>query len=154
MPLYEVVGPNEGDGRRTIYPDLTAAMVAASPTMEVWELADDAEKTRTVRCWPDPEFEPTTTADASSVRPATAEAARRWKMEALDVPGTEQFVRENIGRAEREASAILAERSPVTGEQVHALLSLAWGRGFVAGFGAGHEAFSRMLDLIVGGEAK
>lgn len=151
MP-YEVVDPAERSERGVIYPDLTAAMIGASPTLEVWELADDEAQTRTVRCWPDPEFEPAAGNPAGfGVRPAAAEAAKRWKMEALDTPGTEQFVREHIGRAEREASSILAERSPVTGEQVHALLSLAWGRGFIAGFGAGHEAFSRMLDLIVGG---
>lgn len=154
MP-YEVVDPAEPDERGVIYPYLTAAMIGASPTLEVWELADDAAQTRTVRCWPDPEFEPADPATAAARWPgAAAKAAERWNMNAVDVPGTEQFVKEHIGRAEREASAILAERSPVTGEQVHALLSLAWGRGFVAGFGAGHEAFSRMLDLIVGGERK
>jgi len=152
MPSYEVVDPAERDDRGVIYPDLTAAMVAASPTLEVWELADDEAQTRTVRCWPDPEFEPASTAGASSVTPAKAEAARRWKLEPLDKEYTETFVKDQIGRAEREATAILAEHNPVAPNKVHALVSLAWGRGFIAGFGAGHEAFAHMLERIAGGE--
>lgn len=152
MP-YEVVDPAERDERGVIYPDLTDAMVNASPTLEVWELADDEPRTRTVRLWPDPEHEPAAPADVAARWPgAAAKAAERWKMNVVDVAGTEQFVREHIGRAEREATAILAEHNPVSPDKVHALVSLAWGRGFVAGFGAGHEAFAGMLERLAGGE--
>jgi len=130
MP-YEVVDPAERDERGVIYPDLTAAMVNASATLEVWELADDDAQTRVVRCWPDPEHEPAVD--------LTAERTKR-------------FVRNNVGRSEREATAILAEYSPLSPDKVHAIVSLAWGRGFVAGFGAGHEAFATMLDAIARGD--
>lgn len=150
--FYEVVDPAERDERGVVYPNLTDAMVNAGPSLEVWELADDEAQTRMVRCWPDPEHEP---ADAETVasrwRPAAAKEAERWRLEVLDEEHTKRFVTEHIGRAEREASAILAEHQPVTAQQVHALVSLAWGRGFVAGFGAGHEAFSSMLERIAGG---
>lgn len=126
MP-YEVVDPSSRDERGTMHRTLTEAMVAASPAFEVWELADDEVQTRTVQCWPDPEFQP------------AAEPA---------VEQTKRFVREHIGRAEREASTIMAEHYPVTGERVHALVSLAWGRGFVAGYGAGSEQFAALLNRL------
>ena len=153
MP-YEVVDPAERDERGVIYPNLTDAMVNAGPRLEVWELADDEAQTRTVCCWPDPEFEPGSSNPAGfGVRPAAAKAAERWQTDALDVPGTKRFVQEQVGRAEREATAILAEHNPVAPDKVHAVVSLAWGRGFVAGFGAGHEAFAAMLERIAGGDA-
>lgn len=132
MP-YEVVDPAERDERGPIHRTLTEAMVNAGPKLEVWGLADDEAQTRTVCCWPDPEFEPVT--------PITVEQ-------------TENFVREHIGRAEREASAILAEHQPVTSQHVHALVSLAWGRGFIAGFGKGSESFADLLIRVTGGEPK
>ena len=151
MP-YEIVDPAERDTRGVIHPSLTDAMIGAGPHLEVWELADDEAQTRTVRCWPDPEFEPAGPPPvAGSVTPAKAEAARRWKLEPLDKEYTERFVNEHIGRAEREATAILAEHNPVAPDKVHAVVSLAWGRGFIAGFGAGHEAFAHMLERLTGG---
>jgi hypothetical protein len=128
---YEVVEPGARDYRGVIYRTLTEAMVAAGPKLEVWQLADDAAQTRIVRCWPDPEFEPAVD---------------------LEHERTARFVRENVGRAEREATAILADYSPVAPDRVHALVSLAWGRGFVAGFGAGAEQFVQLLERIAGGE--
>lgn len=126
MP-YEVVDPAERDERGTIHRTLTEAMVAASPTAEVWELADDYEQTRMVMCWPDPEFQPAA---------------------AATVAETTRFVKDHIGRAEREASTILAEHSPVNADQWHALVSLAWGRGFIAGFGAGTDTFANSLNRL------
>lgn len=153
MPAYEVVDPTDRDERGVIYPGLTDAMIGAGAHLEVWELADDEAQTRTVRCWPDPEHEPgSSNPSGFGVRPAAAKAAERWKIDAVNEEVTKRFVTEHIGRAEREATAILAEHHPVTGEQVHALVSLGWGRGFVAGFGAGHEAFASMLERIAGGE--
>jgi hypothetical protein len=102
-------------------------MVNAGPALEVWELADDEPRTRTTMCWPDPEFQPHLTV-----------APER----------TEQFVREHIGRAEREATSILAEHSPVSPDKVHALVALAWGRGFVNGFGKGSETFAELLTTL------
>lgn len=126
MP-YEVVDPSSRDERGPIHRTLTAAMVNAGPRVEVWELADDAAQTRTIMCWPDPELQP-------AVTPSPEDTAA--------------FVRDNIGRAEREATAILAEHNPVSPQQVHALVSLAWGRGFIAGFGSGSEMFARTLNRL------
>ena len=152
MP-YEVVNPAERDERGVIWHSLTDAMVNAGPVLEVWELADDQAQTRMVRCWPDPEHEPADPAGSGSrLRPAAAKAAERWKIEAVDVEWTRQFVQGYVGRAEREATAILAEHNPVAPDRVHALVSLAWNRGFIAGFGAGHEAFASMLERIAGGD--
>ena len=152
MP-YEVVDPAERDERGVIYPDLTAAMVNASATLEVWELADDEPQTRMVRCWPDPEHEPAAADTAASRWPgAAAKAAERWKRNVSEDDRIKQFVSENTGRAEREATAILAEYNPLAPDKVHAVVSLAWGRGFVAGFAAGHEAFATMLDALAQGD--
>lgn len=154
MP-YEVVDPAERDERGVIYPDLTAAMVNASPPLEVWELADDEAQTRMVMCWPDPEFsEHAGTKIRSENRTAAAKAAERWKIDAVNEDLARRLVTDNVGRAEREATAIMAEHNPVAPDKVHALISLAWGRGFIAGFGAGHEAFASMLEIIAGGERK
>jgi hypothetical protein len=106
-------------------------MVNAGPSLEVWELADDEAQTRTARCWPDPEFQP-------AVLPSPEE--------------TETFVREHIGRAEREASAILAEHNPVSPQQVHAIVSLAWGRGFIAGHVTGSTMFADLLERTFPGD--
>lgn len=129
MP-YEVVDPAARGERGTMHPTLTQAMVAASPGHEVWELADDSEQTRMVCCWPDYEF-----------APAAGPHVQR----------TERFVREHIGRAEREATAILAEHEPVSPQQVHALVSLAWGRGFITGFVSGSSTFAELLEQLAGG---
>jgi len=128
---YEVVDPTDRAERGPIYPSLTDAMVNASPRLEVWELADDATQTRTVQCWPDPEFQP-----------ATDLTARRH----------ERIAREQVGRAEREATAILAAHNPVPPDKVHAIVTLAWASGFVAGFGAGGEQFVQVLERLAGGE--
>lgn len=122
---YEVVDPSDRAERGTIHRTLTAAMVNAGPSLEVWQLADDAAQTRTVMCWPDAEFQP-------AAGPSPEQTA--------------EFVRDHIGRAEREASAIMAEHNPVSPQQVHALVSLAWGRGFVAGYGAGSTMFADLLE--------
>ena len=132
MP-YEVVDPDERAERGPIHRTLTAAMIAASPTQEVWELADDEPQTRTVMCWPDPEFQPK--ADPESAR-------------------VEHFVREHIGRAEREATAILAEHNPVSPDKVHALVSLAWGKGFIVGFQRGSHTFAEIVNRMWDGERK
>ena len=87
-------------------------------------------------------------------RPAAAKAAERWKIDAVNEDLARRLVTDNAGRAEREATALLAEHNPLSPDKVHAVVSLAWGRGFVAGFGAGHEAFAAMLDIIAGGERK
>lgn len=130
MP-YEVVDPAEREERGVIHRTLTAAMVNAGPRLEVWELADDDAQTRMVMCWPDPEFEPAAV---------------------MNEEQTKRFVHENIGRAEREATAILAEHNPVPPDKVHALVSLAWGRGFIAGFTKGTETFGDLLMRIAGGD--
>lgn len=66
----------------------------------------------------------------------------------LNPERTKAFVLDQVGRAEREASALMAEYAPVTGEKVHPLVALAWGRGFIAGFGSGTEEFAALLDAL------
>lgn len=131
MPTFEVVYDSEERGVR--YRTLEEAVENAYTGMEVWQLADDEIGTRMCCVWPEPAAE---------------------SSDDLTARRTARFVRENVGRAEREATAILAEHNPVAPDKVHAIVSLAWGRGFVAGFGAGHESFVAMLDVIVGGEHK
>lgn len=63
---------------------------------------------------PDPEFQPA--ADLASKRAERATA-------------------EYVGLAEREASALIQEMAPVTGERVHALVTCAWLKGFMHGYG-------------------
>jgi hypothetical protein len=126
---YEVVDPADRDDRGDFYSDLTDAMVNAGPRLEVWQLADDLGLTRMVRVWPDPEFEAVTS---------------------LEAERTKRFVREHIGRAEREATAILAQHEPVSPDRVHDLVALAWARGFVTGFGTGGETFNDLMRRIGG----
>lgn len=63
-----------------------------------------------------------------------------------------QFVTEETGRSEREATAILADHNPVAPDKVHAVVALAWARGFIAGFEKGGETFADLLERIAGGE--
>ena len=63
---------------------------------------------------PDPEFQPA--AELAEKRAARATA-------------------EYVGRAEREATALIQEMAPITGERVHALVTVAWLKGFVVGYG-------------------
>lgn len=131
--FYEVVDPDNRRERGVTYASLTDAMVNAGPTLEVWELADDEAQTRMVMCWPDPEFQPASELERQRIK---------------------RFVREQVGRAEREASAILAEHHPVSPDKVHALVSLAWAKGFLAGYGSGSEAVARMVGVLAGGDPK
>lgn len=130
MP-YEVVDPENRDHEGVIYPTLTAAMVEASPRLEVWELADDTDLTRTVKCWPDPEFEP-----------AELQAGEH----------RHEVVQLATARAERVASELLAEY-PISGyEQTVALLALAYATGERAGaaqaLAEAERGFMRALKVM------
>ena len=131
MP-YEVVDPAEREWRGLIYPNLTDAMVNAGPRLEVWELADDEAQTRTVCCWPDPEFQP-------AVSLADARVERQ--------------VTELVARADREAAGIVARIQPVDPATWPQIVALAWKYGYVAGYGdcadRAKQAFDR-LERVYG----
>lgn len=130
---YEVVDPEVPAVRRVVYASLTDAMVAAGPSLEVWELADDTEQTRLVRCWPDPEFEA-----------ADEVTARRIVRQVHDL----------VSRADREASTVIADTGLPSNPAVHAVVSLAWSKGYVAGFGDYDTKLDAALERIYGGERK
>lgn len=74
------------------------------------------------------------------------------RADVLEAERIKRFVTEETGRAEREATAILAEHNPVPPDKVHAIVTLAWGRGFIAGFERGGETFVDLLGRIAGGD--
>lgn len=130
MP-YEVVDPTERDERGVIYPSLTDAMVNASATLEVWELADDEAQTRTVRCWPDPEFE---------------------QAVSLEDKRLERRIAELVSRADREAAGIIARCGLPPHELWQPTVALAWKYGYLAGYGdsadRAAEAFGRLEKVF------
>lgn len=58
-------------------------------------------------------------------------------------------VEEYVGRAEREATALIATASPVTGEKVHPLVTAAFLKGFMLGYG---EVLVRLDAIIIANE--
>lgn len=74
---------------------------------------------------PDPEFQPAADLAEKRAERSTAEA---------------------VGRAEREASTLIADASPLTGERVHALVTVAWLKGFMAGYGQVLERLDEITE--------
>lgn len=60
-------------------------------------------------------------------------------------------VDEYVGRAEREATALIANASPVTGDKVHALVTVAFLKGFMLGYG---EVLVRLDDIAANYERR
>lgn len=76
---------------------------------------------------PDPEFQPR---DDLTARRIERDAA------------------ESTGRAEREASALLAEAQPYSPAMVHDIVATAWARGFLAGYERCVSHMNQAFELI------
>ena len=170
---YEVVDPFDRDVRGPTFRirDHAIAYASGSP-LEVWQVADDDAHTRMVRVLGiDPPTAaarecpicrgsgriheddgralnpvPCTRCDGSGRLAGTADPpADPTSPEAVTT-----FVRENVGRADREATAALEGTGLGADSRVHALLAAMWGRGFAAGFTAGTETYTAILTSIMG----
>ena len=128
--LYEVVDPDHRGERGPMFDTAVVATVNAGSDCEVWQLADYDEQTRLLRVWPEP--------DAPQV---AALAERR----------AEKQTAEYVGQAEREAAAILASSLTRTQAEIHDALTLAWLKGFMAGYG---NVVERLDEIIAAYESK
>lgn len=111
---YEVVERSTGRGVGGVHTDLAEATASLDAALyDVYELDTQNGYARGKRVWP---------ADD----PATDDLAEKRAT---------RSTAEYVGRAEREATALLAEITVDTGERLHAVVTVAWLKGFMVGYG-------------------